>query len=108
MDPPVDEALYSIDDDDMELLEEVVQMGEVDGLPSINFSECGTYGHTQELCPKLNPPIPDVVEPVILICLPSSSSASPIEPFGPWMIVERKQRRPPKVASNPGPPTLGI
>ncbi|KAL4361200.1 hypothetical protein GQ457_04G029180 [Hibiscus cannabinus] len=76
-----------------------IQLVEYESLPVVCFG-CGLYGHTQELCPKLNPPIPDVVEPVVPICIRSTPSR-----FNPIYIVddasaEKSHSTPPSISEH--------
>ncbi|KAL4384083.1 hypothetical protein GQ457_15G013120 [Hibiscus cannabinus] len=76
-----------------------IQLVEYESLPVVCFG-CGLYGHTQELCPKLNPPIPDDVEPVVPICIRSTSSR-----FNPIYIVddisaEKSYSTPPSISEH--------
>ncbi|KAK8577902.1 hypothetical protein V6N13_076578 [Hibiscus sabdariffa] len=64
---------------------------EYESLPTICF-ECGKYGHVRDICPttgteKTKDVAPSSGFPV------SPAAPSPDEPFGPWMKVERHQRR---------------
>ncbi|KAK9035110.1 hypothetical protein V6N11_077159 [Hibiscus sabdariffa] len=69
------------------------QIVEYESLPVVCFN-CGIYGHTNERCPKnqmhekstemdSNMPDPPKQHP-------------PIDPYGPWMLVENRRRRPMK------------
>ncbi|KAK8494133.1 hypothetical protein V6N12_009730 [Hibiscus sabdariffa] len=68
-----------------------LQVVEYESLPTICF-ECGKYGHVRDICPttgteKTKDVAPSSGFPV------SPAAPSPDEPFGPWMKVERHQRR---------------
>ncbi|XP_039009957.1 uncharacterized protein LOC120138570 [Hibiscus syriacus] len=71
-----------------------VQIVEYESLPTICFS-CGRYGHVKDICPdkiivdKLdsNYQKEQISEPHLSITNQNS------EPFGPWMVVERRQRK---------------
>ncbi|KAL4378119.1 hypothetical protein GQ457_02G027990 [Hibiscus cannabinus] len=66
-----------------------LQVVEYESLPTICF-ECGKYGHVKDMCPIANTAGADSVtsiEPV------ASTPSMTDEPFGPWMKVERRQRR---------------
>ncbi|KAK8504486.1 hypothetical protein V6N12_017766 [Hibiscus sabdariffa] len=73
-----------------------VQIVEYESLQTICFS-CGTYGHVQENFPKLNPNV-DSAPPA---AAPSTNTPHPTEneAFGPWLVVERCQRRSPRKPS---------
>ncbi|XP_039039519.1 uncharacterized protein LOC120177440 [Hibiscus syriacus] len=82
-----------------------IQIVEYESLPRICFSY-GKYGHVQDHCPDLAPKVdtaptadqPSADQP------PLDSSA----PFGPWMVVERRQRRSIKKQSEATVPTDNI
>ncbi|KAK8972495.1 hypothetical protein V6N11_018856 [Hibiscus sabdariffa] len=93
----------TLDDDDIELLEDDIAIGVFNGIPTIDFSNqvqqlaiksmdltlvvkdiCPT-SHSNEnssLPPTVLPPRPASVVPISI----------PDEPFGPWMLVERRKR----------------
>ncbi|KAL4333564.1 hypothetical protein GQ457_07G033850 [Hibiscus cannabinus] len=66
-----------------------VQLVEYESLPTVCFN-CGKYGHMNEICPDRQPP------PSTEVPLPPSepSPPTPSTMYGPWMVVEKRQRRP--------------
>ncbi|KAK9019343.1 hypothetical protein V6N11_053868 [Hibiscus sabdariffa] len=72
-----------------------IQIVEYESLPTVCF-HCGKYGHSQETCPDIN------VEPgekdtnqqpnMTHTKLPQPTIIDK-SPFGPWMVVEKRQRR---------------
>ncbi|KAL4388104.1 hypothetical protein GQ457_09G011910 [Hibiscus cannabinus] len=82
-----------------------VQIVEYESLPTVCFS-CGTYGHVQENCPKLN----SNVDSAPSDAAPSTNIPHPAEKeaFGPWMVVDRRQRRTPRKPSEASPANPGI
>ncbi|KAK8708029.1 hypothetical protein V6N13_059076 [Hibiscus sabdariffa] len=65
-----------------------LQVVEYESLPTVCF-ECGKYGHVKDICPSTiraaNSPPPTAP------LAPTAPSVS--EAFGPWMLVEHRQRR---------------
>ncbi|XP_039025207.1 uncharacterized protein LOC120158441 [Hibiscus syriacus] len=78
-----------------------VQIVEYESLPTICFS-CGRYGHVKYICPdKIIVDQHDSNDPNDQISEPQLSTANQSsKPFGPWMVVEQRQRK-----SNKKPPT---
>ncbi|KAK8578841.1 hypothetical protein V6N12_069185 [Hibiscus sabdariffa] len=77
-----------------------LQVVEYESLPTICF-ECGKYDHVKDICPSLSRAAssPPVATPPAPIAPPST------EAFGPWMLVERRQRRNiHKAANHTSPP----
>ncbi|KAK9022315.1 hypothetical protein V6N11_002591 [Hibiscus sabdariffa] len=66
------------------------QLVEYESLPVVCF-HCGTYGHIHDQCPRRlqpeDPPSTTVLPPI------PPSTQLPTEPFGPWMLVEKKRNR---------------
>ncbi|KAK8993425.1 hypothetical protein V6N11_033523 [Hibiscus sabdariffa] len=61
---------------------------------------CGRYGHLLENCPDFESELQHE-EPMEALVIPEK--VKPASPFGPWMVVERRQRRFPKQpVANPG------
>ncbi|KAL4303003.1 hypothetical protein GQ457_10G018810 [Hibiscus cannabinus] len=83
-----------------------IQLIEYESLPTICFN-CGKYGHVNENCPELNT-TPIIEEPVTPQVPVIDNPNNPL--FGPWMVVEKRQRRQPKKStinqSNPTGVTL--
>ncbi|KAK9042088.1 hypothetical protein V6N11_017167 [Hibiscus sabdariffa] len=66
-----------------------IQFVEYESLPMVCF-KCGTYGHVTERCPLTQVNAGDTtVQTSPMAC----RKVIPSEPFGPWMLVERRQRR---------------
>ncbi|KAL4280959.1 hypothetical protein GQ457_03G040380 [Hibiscus cannabinus] len=82
-----------------------VQIVEYESLPTVCFS-CGTYGHVKENCPKLNPTV--VPDPPIVSAPANAPHPAEKEDFGPWMVVERRQRRSSRRMSDPSSSGSGI
>ncbi|KAK8673190.1 hypothetical protein V6N13_111539 [Hibiscus sabdariffa] len=120
----IDEDLIPLDDDDIELFEDDfrldngrrgrfarmavkinlrqplvskiivngrTQIVEYESLPIVCFS-CGTYGHANHNCPRdklvesaMDSDLPQLINP---------PNQQPVESYGPWMLVERRRRRP--------------
>lgn len=91
-------------------LDGVTQLVEYEGLPTICYS-CGRYGHLQEAC-HLRAQVP--ISPMSLVTpqpnehLPPAASANSgkeargDQPFGEWMMVKPRNRRPPRVPRGDG------
>ncbi|KAK8556253.1 hypothetical protein V6N12_002663 [Hibiscus sabdariffa] len=80
------------------------QLVEYEALPTICFV-CGTYGHTRDSCPTLIPPSNN---PHNSDTGTDQASTMPHQdPFGPWMVVERRQHRSQKKQSNNRPHITG-
>ncbi|KAL4324934.1 hypothetical protein GQ457_11G026940 [Hibiscus cannabinus] len=75
------------------IINDRIQLIEYESLPKICFS-CGKYGHVHDNCPMQQTSMEstDLPEPP----QPEHPKPSESEPFGPWMVVERKQRRGPR------------
>ncbi|KAL4326023.1 hypothetical protein GQ457_11G031720 [Hibiscus cannabinus] len=74
-----------------------LQFVEYESLPMVCF-KCGVYGHVSDSCAPINGG-----EQENFAQAPSRTMDVPSEPFGPWMLVEKRQRRQPKKV-NPGEP----
>ncbi|KAL4284712.1 hypothetical protein GQ457_16G010240 [Hibiscus cannabinus] len=74
-----------------------LQLVEYESLPMICFS-CGIYGHNPEICPAQKVSTDDLmtVEPVQSV----QPSCQETDSYGPWMVVERRQRRTPVKQEN--------
>ncbi|KAK8701714.1 hypothetical protein V6N13_020093 [Hibiscus sabdariffa] len=61
--------------------------------------KCGIYGHTSEHCPSVylnsKDPIQNEIPPQT-----TPLEVVPTEPYGPWMLVEKRQRRPARAPSS--------
>ncbi|GMI67904.1 hypothetical protein HRI_000459700 [Hibiscus trionum] len=91
-----------------------VQIVEYESLPTVCFG-CGKYGHSQDACHDAKKPSdePNTAQPdtSFTTAKASGSADSPSDigarehpsnqSFGPWMLVEKRQRRPPKKVSDP-------
>ncbi|GMI96503.1 hypothetical protein HRI_003319600 [Hibiscus trionum] len=91
-----------------------VQIVEYESLPTVCFG-CGKYGHSQDVCPDAKQPSdePNTAQsdtsPDTAKAYGSADSSSDVgtrnhpsnQSFGPWMLVEKRQRRPSKKASDP-------
>ncbi|XP_039018362.1 uncharacterized protein LOC120149703 [Hibiscus syriacus] len=77
-----------------------IQIVEYESLPTICFS-CGQYGHVNDIFPdKIIVDQHDSNDPKDQISEPQLSTANQSsEPFGPWMVIERRQQK-----SNKKPP----
>ncbi|KAK8623256.1 hypothetical protein V6N13_118144 [Hibiscus sabdariffa] len=96
-----------LDDDDIDLLEEDITLGSMNGIPTIDFSErvqalaVRSMELTLDICPNLK--ISDDVAPMHSGAPPPAPVPGPSVPdedFGPWMIVEKRKRNsrlPPQV-----------
>ncbi|KAL4272943.1 hypothetical protein GQ457_13G008700 [Hibiscus cannabinus] len=72
-----------------------IQVVEYESFPTICF-ECGKYGHVKYICPKVNSDAtPTSGLPDAFVVPP------PVEPFGPWMRVERQQCHTMRKGSHP-------
>ncbi|KAK8698208.1 hypothetical protein V6N13_114334 [Hibiscus sabdariffa] len=101
LDHVVDVDLVSLDDDDIDLLEDDVQT-EYESLPIVCF-KCGTYGHVTDLCPLAKASEAEtVVQPSPTV----RPKTIPSDPFGPWMLVEIRQRRQPLKKTLPDTPVV--
>ncbi|KAK9042856.1 hypothetical protein V6N11_071211 [Hibiscus sabdariffa] len=81
------------------LINERLQLVEYESLPIICF-KCGRYGHLLENCRDFESKL-QLEEPMEAPVIPEQ--VKPASPFGPWMVVERRQRRlPKKPVANPG------
>ncbi|KAK8672175.1 hypothetical protein V6N13_110548 [Hibiscus sabdariffa] len=67
-----------------------VQVVEYESLPTICFA-CGKYGHVSESCPGSST-AQEHVNPHLTPAAKKHDSTK--EAFGPWMLVEKRQRRP--------------
>ncbi|KAL4312880.1 hypothetical protein GQ457_01G005440 [Hibiscus cannabinus] len=70
-----------------------LQIIEYESLPTVCFS-CGIYGHLQDICPKHMAPSEDCSinrETVHTSPVPVEVP-TPIDPYGPWMLVEKRRR----------------
>ncbi|KAK9038003.1 hypothetical protein V6N11_022896 [Hibiscus sabdariffa] len=61
-------------------------------LPGLPITCCGTYGHANHNCPRdklvesaMDSDLPQLINP---------PNQQPVESYGPWMLVERRRRRP--------------
>ncbi|KAK8579463.1 hypothetical protein V6N12_069788 [Hibiscus sabdariffa] len=85
-----------------------IQIVEYKSLPVVCF-DCGVYGHTKDIFPKNNShvPPPETTPPD---ATKTAQPMSPLEPFGPWMIVEKRNRRQPKATTDASvkPTTLSM
>ncbi|KAK8498254.1 hypothetical protein V6N12_000523 [Hibiscus sabdariffa] len=70
-----------------------IQIVEYESLPVVCF-HCGVYGHTKDICPKNNSHVPPPETTT-----KTTQPMSPLEPFSPWMIVEKRNRRQPKAST---------
>ncbi|KAL4353703.1 hypothetical protein GQ457_06G025370 [Hibiscus cannabinus] len=79
-----------------------IQCVEYESLPIVCF-KCGTYGHDTDLCPLAKGSESETaVQPP-----PSARPKTiPSDPFGPWMLVERRQRRQPWKETLPETPVV--
>ncbi|KAK8480469.1 hypothetical protein V6N11_018591 [Hibiscus sabdariffa] len=91
----LEEELLSLDDDDIDLLDDDISVGESEGIPFIIFSDrvqslaLQSMDYTlvkSESSSEAPPVVPDSPTAPVL----------PQDPYGPWMLVEKRQRRPPK------------
>ncbi|XP_055960701.1 uncharacterized protein LOC126667366 [Mercurialis annua] len=80
-----------------------IQKVEYEGLPIICF-DCGQYGHRKNLCPHKQSTNGVTDGPTTIHAGPSSVSPSTMEdaPFGPWMQVTNRRRKPDFSANNQG------
>ncbi|KAL4378813.1 hypothetical protein GQ457_02G021760 [Hibiscus cannabinus] len=69
----------------------LLQVVEYESLPVVCF-KCGIYGHNNDLCP-CNRRDEDNIPPKVSQDKPKPKK---LESFGPWMLVDRKQRRQPR------------
>ncbi|KAK8569199.1 hypothetical protein V6N12_007731 [Hibiscus sabdariffa] len=63
------------------------------------ISKCGTYGHARDSCPSLVPT--SVASPKMVLEQNHDPHPHPFDPYGPWMVVDRRQRRPQKNHATP-------
>ncbi|KAK9004200.1 hypothetical protein V6N11_002007 [Hibiscus sabdariffa] len=116
-----DDDLISLDEDDIELLDEDVRIGEMDGIPFIDFSDCGLpiTWYKRSLIAAIGERIGQVVkidyqkdygrcgrfahmaikrDEDNIPHKVSQDKPKPKQPesFGPWMLVDRKQQRQPR------------
>ncbi|KAK8669628.1 hypothetical protein V6N13_107053 [Hibiscus sabdariffa] len=61
--------------------------------------KCGTYGHARDSCPSLVPT--SVASPKMVLEQNHDPHPHPFDPYGPWMVVDRRQRRPQKNHATP-------
>ncbi|KAK9043582.1 hypothetical protein V6N11_071918 [Hibiscus sabdariffa] len=79
-----------------------IQCVEYESLPIVCF-KCGTYGHVTDLCPLAKASEAEtVVQPSPTV----RPKTIPSDPFGPWMLVEIRQRRQPLKKTLPDTPVV--
>ncbi|KAH1083865.1 hypothetical protein J1N35_023626 [Gossypium stocksii] len=78
-----------------------------ESLLAVCFS-CGCYGHLKDVCPSNGPALNSSTgkEQVSSLGVVKPASAGMGDPFGPWMIVERKSRQNQKENRNQKPKLL--
>ncbi|KAK8564737.1 hypothetical protein V6N12_058320 [Hibiscus sabdariffa] len=73
------------------------QLVEYESLSTICFA-CGTHGHTRDSCPTLIPPSENAHNSDVGV--DQASITPPQDPFGPWMVIKRRQLQPQKKPSS--------
>ncbi|KAL4387430.1 hypothetical protein GQ457_09G007220 [Hibiscus cannabinus] len=81
-----------------------IQCVEYEPLPMVCF-KCGLYGHVSDLCSRVADA--EVVD-ATHACPKGPIKVVTEEAYGPWMLVERKQRRPPKNVRPSTPPSRSV
>lgn len=71
-----------------------MQRVEFESLPQVCFS-CGRFGHTKEECPSISSAeVSETGKEKLKVPSPETTKmVEPTEPFGPWMLVEKRPRR---------------
>ncbi|KAK8486076.1 hypothetical protein V6N11_050222 [Hibiscus sabdariffa] len=81
-----------------------IQCVEYESLPMVCF-KCGLYGHVSDLCSQVADS--EVVD-AAHACPKGPIKVVPEEAYGPCMLVEQKQRRPPKNVRPATPPSRSV